>query len=429
MSAVRLQAAVACQQIIDTGHSIDHALDAAKKSVEPDDAGQLQAIVYGVVRHYNSLESILKPLLNKPFRNKDRDIYFLLLSAIYQLVAMRAPDHAVVNDSVNATKSLKKKWARAVVNGCLREFLRAGVVPQESWINSVQEHPEWLRAMLHNSWQDKASLIMAENLIPAELTLRVNRNKTDQLEYLEQLEKNNLNATSHPFAPDAIVLDDAVPVEVLPGFSDGFASVQDAAAQMASVLLNPQVGDHVLDACAAPGGKTGHLLEITNGNVDLVSADISEKRINRVRENLTRLNLNCELIVSDLSTDPSWWDGRLFDRILLDAPCSSTGVIRRHPDILRHRNAQDIPQLIQIQLALLTQLWRLLKPEGMLLYATCSILSEENDAVIDTFIKNHNDATPMALPHPQALKTTHGYQTLPSHGLSDGFYTCGLLKS
>jgi 16S rRNA (cytosine967-C5)-methyltransferase len=429
MSKVRLQAALACQHIVDTGRSLDHALETAKKGIESDDAGQLQAIVYGVVRHHVSLEALLNPLLKKPFRSKDRDIHFLLLSAIYQLVAMRAPDHAVVNDSVNATKPLKKKWARAVVNGCLREFLRAGATPRDNWIDSVQEHPEWLRANLDKNWDDKANLIMAENLIPAELTLRINRNKSDQSEYLSQLEKNNLKATSHPFAPDAIVFDEAVPVESLPGFNDGFASVQDAAAQMASVLLNPQVGDRVLDACAAPGGKTCHLLEITNGNIDLISADISEKRLNRVRENLTRLNMSCELVVSDLSSDPNWWDGQLFDRILLDAPCSSTGVIRRHPDILRHRIAQDILQLNQIQLAILSQLWRLLKPDGMLLYATCSILSEENDSIIDTFIQTHKDATPMPLPHPQALKTTYGYQTLPSHGLSDGFYTCGLLKS
>ena len=429
MSTVRLQAALACQHILDSGRSLDQAIDTAKKRVESDDTGQLQAIVYGVIRHHISLEALLNPLLKKPLRSKDRDVHFLLLSAIYQLVAMRAPDHAVVNECVGATKQLKKNWARALVNGCLREFLRAGATRQENWIDSVQEHPDWLQVKISAEWSDKAYLIMAENIEPAELTLRVNRNKSDRTGYLKLLEENGLPATLHPFAPDAIVLNEAVPVERLPGFSDGLASVQDAAAQMAGILLNPQVDDHVLDACSAPGGKTGHLLEITNGNIDLVSVDISEKRINRIRENLVRLNMECELITDDLSTAPNWWDGRLFDRILLDAPCSSTGVIRRHPDVLRHRIAQDIPQLNKTQLAILAQLWRLLKPGGLMLYATCSILSEENDVVIDTFIETHKDARPMPLPHPQALQTRHGYQTLPSRGISDGFYICGLLKS
>ncbi|MBT5032163.1 MAG: 16S rRNA (cytosine(967)-C(5))-methyltransferase RsmB [Proteobacteria bacterium] len=429
INQTRLQAALASRNIIDSGRSLEQALETAKQYIEADDAGQLHATVYGIVRHYESLEALLSPLLKKPFRNKDRDIHYLLLSAIYQLIAMRAPDHAVVNDSVNAATLLKKNWAKSVINGCLRAFLRTHAEPQKDWCTPAQEHPEWLRTKLCQQWEERAEKIMTENLHPAEMTLRVNRSKTNRSDYLALLNQQKLAATKHDFAPDAIVLKDAVSVEQLPGFSEGLVSVQDAAAQMASVLLDPQPGEHILDACAAPGGKTGHLLEITAGDLSLVAADINDQRLNQVRENLSRINEHCKLVAADLTANTAWWDGNLFDRILLDAPCSSTGVIRRHPDILRHRRSEDIAQLNQTQLAVLNRLWPLLKGGGALLYATCSVLSEENDAIIDAFIECHKDAKPLTLEHAWAQKTRHGCQTLPMQGLSDGFYTCWIEKS
>ena len=429
INQTRLQAALASRNIVDSGRSLEQALETAKQYTGADDAGQLHAMVYGVVRHHQSLEALLAPLLKKSFRNKDRDIHYLLLSAIYQLIEMRAPDHAVVNDSVNAATLLKKDWAKSVINGCLRAFLRTHAEPQKHWCVPAQEHPEWLRTKLCQEWGERAEQIMAENLNPAEMTLRVNRGKTSRSDYLALLNQKKLGATKHDFVPDAIVLEDAVSIEQLPGFSEGLVSVQDAAAQMASVLIDPQPGEHILDACAAPGGKTGHLLEITAGDLSLVAADISDQRLNQVRENLSRLNENCKPVAADLTANPTWWDGKLFDRILLDAPCSSTGVIRRHPDILRHRRCEDIARLNHTQLAVLNRLWPLLKGGGTLLYATCSILREENDAIIDAFIELHKDAKPLALKHAWAQKTRHGYQTLPMRGLSDGFYICRLEKS
>ena len=427
MSA-RLQAALACRQIIDHGSGLDKALGKASAELDSRDKSMTQAIVYGVVRHLVSLDRLAQTLLNKPFRNKDRDIHFVLLSALYQLLAMRAPVHAVVNDSVDAARQLKKQWARGVINACLRSFLRDSASKSETWIDPQAEHPDWLKQKISEQWPEQAAVVLEENLSPPEMTLRVNTLRQSRTEYLKTLTEKSIEATEHPWTEQAIVLKTPVAVDSLPGFDQGAASVQDAAAQMAATTLMPEAGEHILDACAAPGGKTTHLLELAGADLSLTAADVDAQRLTKVNENLERLNLSASLLEADLTDQHDWWDGQAFDRILLDAPCSSTGVIRRHPDILRHLREQDIDVLQRKQLALLNALWPKLKPGGWLLYATCSILAEENDQVVEQFLDGPAKAEAGKPGHPWAQTTRFGYQTLPRANVGDGFYTCLLTK-
>jgi 16S rRNA (cytosine967-C5)-methyltransferase len=368
------------------------------------------------------------------------------LVGLFQLLHTDIAPHAVVSETVEATRALKQPKAAGFVNAILRRCQREAaavlaVIDSEAFDaeGAVQtSHPHWFVQLLARDWPQNYKQILAANNAHPPMWLRVNRQHTTAQEYLQRLNDAGLVAHLSDCAPDAIHL--AIPTDVrnLPDFSAGHVSVQDAAAQLAAYLLAPQAGDRVLDACAAPGGKTCHLLELEPRIGELVALDVSAPRLRKVQENLTRLNLQATLLVGDASEPDAWWDGRPFNRILLDVPCSATGVIRRHPDIKLLRRAADIDDLAQRQADLLTQLWPLLAPGGRLLYASCSALRRENAAVVAAFLKAHAGAIDctaadlaVRLPATCVLRPYAG----PGHAIAageaqmDGFYYACLEKS
>ncbi len=391
-------------------------------------------LCYGVCRHYFSLDAVLNYLLSKPLKNKDADLRALLLIGIYQLWHMRVPDHAALNESVNATKALKKIWAKNVVNGILRRFLRE----KDQLIDTIgelkHEHPPWLTQHLLHAWPDKATTIMAENNRQAPMTLRVNQQQNTREQYSEQVSSVGIEHRLCEYSADGITLNSAVDVQQLPGFFEGTCSVQDEAAQLAASLLDLAPDQRVLDACCAPGGKTCHIAESEPALAALVGVDLEAKRLEKVRENLQRLQLTAQLHTADVGELNQWWDGKPFDRILLDAPCSATGVIRRHPDIKLLRRESDIPALATLQLHILQQLWQTLRPDGMLVYATCSILPQENENLIKAFVELQADAIHLAIEAPWGEARPYGRQLFPNEALPqrnshDGFYYARIRKA
>lgn len=392
--------------------------------------GDVQAFTYGVLRWQPSLERLSAEFLRRPLKAQDRDLHALLLLAWYDLLFLETPPHAVVNEAVRATVELEKPWARALINGVLRAGVRLGTTRLRTLIDDGDEgrwaHPAWWLAAIRRSWPHEWESICRANNEQAPMSLRVNARRLARTEYCTQLARGNIPAQAPDDPDSALILERPLPVQNLPGFDQGQVSVQDAAAQLAARLLDVPANARILDACAAPGGKTAHLLE-RHPDCRLLALDRDAARLERVRENLTRLGLSTELIAADAGA-PAWWDGELFDRVLLDAPCSGSGVIRRHPDIKLHRRPADISTLVAEQGRLLRALWPLLKPGGKLLYATCSILKEENDGAIAAFTEDRLDATVTPLVIAPARATEFGYQILPGTARMDGFYYAGLQK-
>ena len=385
------------QQVLIKGRSLVVAKSAADV-LESRDRGLAMELANGVLRWNWKLDFLLNQFLKKPLRNKDHDVKLLLLMALYELVELNTPDYAVVNEAVSASKALGKQWAKAMINGVLRNFIR----DQETVLKKMtanQEayysHPYWLIAQLKQDWPEHWQAILKANNQRPPLWLRVNTTQNKTEAYQALLEEQGLSSSKHAFAHEALKLEQGVDVTALPGFDQGHVSVQDAGAQLAAGLLDVQKGQRVLDLCAAPGGKTCHVLELES-EIEMVAVELEEKRMLRVKENLGRLNLKAELIVADAS-EASWWDGKLFDRIMVDAPCSSTGVIRRHPDIKSLRWEEDLKSLVIIQQKILQQAWQMLKPGGKLLYVTCSVLRQENEAQITELLSTHKDALELKL--------------------------------
>ncbi len=361
----------------------------------PGERGALQDIVYGSLRQLGRLDSWLDALLERPLT--DPQLGWLLRVALYQLAYTRAPAHAVVHNAVTAAG---EGWRRGLANAVLRNFQRrraeldklADTQPYARW-----SHPDWWMQKTQAEHPDHWQGILEAGLQHPPFTLRVNARHGDVTHYLQTLSEAGLPARQT--GVDAVTLEKAVPVHTLPGFDQGRVSVQDAGAQWAARLLDAQPGERVLDACAAPGGKTGHILE--RADVELVALDVDAARLARVQENLDRLQLNATLIEGDAANPETWWDGKPFDRILADVPCSASGVVRRNPDIKWLRRADDIAQFAAQQAVMLEALWRLLAPGGTLLYATCSIFNEENDAQVQAFLARHaHDAVSRPLPEP-----------------------------
>ena len=361
----------------------------------PGERGALQDIVYGSLRHFGRLEAWLAALLERPLT--DPQLGWLLRVALYQLAYTRAPAHAVVHNAVTAAG---QGWRRGLANAVLRNFQRrraeletlADAQPSARW-----SHPEWWIAKLQGEHPHHWQSMLDASLLHPPFTLRVNRRHGDVADYLRRLNEAGLPA--HQTGPDAVTLEKAVAVHSLPGFDAGHVSVQDAGAQWAARLLDAQPGERVLDACAAPGGKTGHILERVD--VDLTALDVDAARLARVLDNLDRLQLRALLIEGDAAQPDAWWDGRPFDRILADVPCSASGVVRRNPDIKWLRRPEDIAQFAAQQAVMLEALWRLLAPGGTLLYATCSIFHEENEGQVRAFMVRHaRDAERCPLPEP-----------------------------
>ncbi|GMR07454.1 MAG: 16S rRNA (cytosine(967)-C(5))-methyltransferase RsmB [Gammaproteobacteria bacterium] len=402
-----------------------------------------QEICYGVLRWHDQLQALTTKLLEKPLRAKDLDIHVLVLCGLYQLLYMRIPDHAAVDETVAVARILKKPWASKLVNALLRRFQRERrQLLQGLSENARLAHPDWLVQALKTAWPDDWPAIIKANNARPPMTLRVNRSRVSRDDYLASLRAEQIPAGPHPYSVDAVILEQAVEVQRLPGFNRGHVSVQDAAAQQAAGLLALSAGQRLLDACAAPGGKTTHILEclqagaITDGHaVNSVAAaavtalDIDAHRLGRVSESLHRLGLQATILCADAADPDSWWDGQPYDRILLDAPCSATGVIRRHPDIKLLRRAQDIPALSAQQAKILAGMWPLLAPGGLLLYATCSILPEENHQVVSGFLSETSDASEELIKAKWGRRMPAGRQILPGQDGMDGFYYACLKKA
>jgi 16S rRNA (cytosine967-C5)-methyltransferase len=407
---IRASAAKIIFQIAEQGRSLSDALpEESKKFSDARDRALLQAICFGVCRWYFRLESQLKPFLQKPLKKKDHDIYILLLIGIFQLTEMNVPEYAAISETVNATKKL---WAKKLINAVLRSVVRAGGVIPISF-----SHPDWFIQKIKQSYPDQWENILNANNQHPPFSLRVNTKKISRENYLKKIS----NATTIPETFSGIVLENPIDVKQLPGFSEGEISVQDGAAQLAAELLQLKKNQRVLDACAAPGGKTAHILEMAD-DIECIAIDKDADRCEKITENLKRLNLSATVLSQDASNIPAWWDGKPFDRILLDAPCSATGVIRRHPDIKLLRKESDLAAFTKEQLKLLKNLWPLLKKDGLLVYATCSIFPEENVDIIQAFLTEQTDAREEKIQAEWGLPCRVGRQILPGmHGM-DGFY-------
>jgi 16S rRNA (cytosine967-C5)-methyltransferase len=429
--SVRLAATQIITRILQGQGSLSSLLAPAQSKIPEQDKSLLQQLCFGACRYYPQLDLILAQLLEKPLRNKDLDIKALLIIGLYQLQHTRVADHAAISETVEVTRELKKDWASKLVNGVLRRFQREQQKILEQF-NSVtgfqQNHPEWLVAMLKKNWPDHLNQILAANDQHPPFCLRLNTKKISRADYLNLLAAQKIEAEATQFSPYGIRLAQACSPTLLPFFDQGWISVQDEAAQLTADLLQVSQGQKILDACAAPGGKTTHLLEL-EPDLNLTALDMEERRLVRLRENLVRLELKANVRAADASQPESWWDGNLFDRILLDAPCSATGIIRRHPDIKILRQPDDIQKLADLQLGLLKNLWPLVKPGGILLYATCSILQRENSKIIQNFLQQHTDAVENRIEADWGEPQIHGRQLFPQVNGHDGFYYARLVKN
>jgi len=416
-------------QIIDKGQSLDAAISCFFESTDysPQDRGFIQELAYGVCRWYGELDAVASTLLRSPIRNKDRVVHFVLLVGLYQLRHLDTAKHAAVGETVSACKQLDKQWAKNLINGCLRSYLRAPCILKQNADHI--SHPDWIRKAIQRAWPEHSNAILEANNQRPPMCLRVNGRQNDRDSYLEKLRTLGIKASVDTNAQDGIVLHSPSPVSSLPDFDSGACSVQDTAAQISADLLDTKTGMTVLDACAAPGGKTAHILERCDNQLTMHALDISERRCQQLLSTLSRLELTAKVFQADASKHPSWEapkDG--YDRILIDAPCSGLGVIRRHPDIKHHRRPSDIDTLEKIQASLLDNLWGQLKPAGIMLYMTCSVLPRENEQQIQQFVTRTNDAMLIDISHPCALTLDHGVQTLPGVHDMDGFYYCVLQK-
>lgn len=432
----RLAAAKALTSVLTGKASLNSSLPTLLDKVEARDRGLTQDLAFGTARWQPRLAALAAKLLQKPFKAADADVEALLLVGLYQLLYTRVPAHAAIGETVGCADKLKKPWAKALINAVLRRAQRESEalfaeLERDPVVRTA--HPRWLQKSLKAFWPEQWEAICAANNAHPPMILRVNRRHHARDAYLKLLGEAGVAATPCVYSQDGIVLTEATDVRNLPGFAEGWISVQDEAAQLAAELLELAPGQRVLDACCAPGGKTCHILEVQPALAGVVAVDLEAKRLVRVRENLDRLGLDAELIAADGRDTAAWWDGKPFQRILLDAPCSATGVIRRHPDIKLTRQADDIAALATLQGELLDAMWSTLEVGGILLYATCSTLPTENTEVIEAFLGRTPGARELdiagQLGQPAAgLKQPHGRQLLAQEGGHDGFYYAKLIK-
>jgi 16S rRNA (cytosine967-C5)-methyltransferase len=421
--------------VVDKGRSLADELPQQLAKIEGKDKGLLQELCYGVLRHLPELEYDVREFIKKPLTGKQRVGHFLMLVGVYQIKYTRIPDHAAFNETVSACKPLKCDHLKGLINGVLRNLQRqqatkeskgSEVSPTELPDAIAFNHPSWFIKKVQLAYPEKWQDVLNANMQRPPMWLRVNQLHHNVDEYLALLAKENIEHLLVDEKSGAIRLTEAIDVNKLPGFQQGWVSIQDGAAQQAARLLDCQPDDNVLDCCAAPGGKTCHILEYSPKIKAMTAIDIEASRLERVEENLQRLNLTAKVIAADAAAPAEkWWDGELFDRILLDAPCSGTGVIRRHPDIKWLRKGQDIAALGELQQDILKNIWSLLKPGGTLLYATCSILPEENSQQVQHFIEKNSDAELVGITD---NATDIGWQILPNDNSMDGFYYAKLVK-
>ncbi|MGE8412624.1 MAG: 16S rRNA (cytosine(967)-C(5))-methyltransferase RsmB [Pseudomonas sp.] len=427
----RLAAARALAAVLSGKASLNSSLPGQLDKVDERDRGLTQDLAFGTARWQPRLDLLAAQLLQKPFKAADADVQALLLVGLYQLFYTRIPAHAAIGETVGCADKLKKPWAKGLLNAVLRRAQREG---QELLAGMERDpvvrtaHPRWLQKSLKAFWPEQWEAICAANNAHPPMILRVNRRHHSRDAYLTLLAEAGVGASACQYSRDGIVLAEACDVRGLPGFAQGWVSVQDEAAQLAADLLDLAPGQRVLDACCAPGGKTCHILEAEPALAGVVAVDLEAKRLVRVRENLDRLGLDAQLIAADGRDTQAWWDGKPFQRILLDAPCSATGVIRRHPDIKLTRQPDDIAALAQLQGELLDTLWQTLEVGGILVYATCSTLPTENTEVMAAFLARTPGARELDLATEAGLRQPHGRQLLAREGGHDGFYYAKLIK-
>ena len=424
----RHAAALAVYSVM-AGQSLNQVLPALEPRISADDRGFFRDLSLGSCRWFFRLNALTKILLKHPFQEEDQDLHALLIVGLYQLLIQGKAPHAAVHATVDVCEEMGKGYAKSVVNACLRRYGREYenlLPPLDDNPVTATSHPKWLVKLLTKAWPDQWQAILDGNNERAPLCLRVNQRQLSREDYLVLLAEADIDAHCGVYSEDAIYLTESCDVTQLPGFDQGFVSVQDEAAQLAAQLLAPADGARVLDACAAPGGKTCHLME--RADIRLLAADADAERLKRVDENLQRLGLVADVVCADVSQPGDWWGSEQFDAILLDVPCSATGVIRRHPDIRMLRRREDIDALVEVQQSLLTQVWAMLKPGGRLLYATCSVLPQENSDQIVKFVDGHDDAELVTLDKPWGIACNAGRQMFPTAGGHDGFYYALLSK-
>lgn len=429
MSNVRTLSAEVLTAVMVDGQSLSTLMPLARNRLnQSEDGGLLQTLVYGVLRHYNHLAALCQPLLKKPLKTKDHDLYLLLLSAIYQLQWLDTPPHAVVNESVKAAQDLDKPWAKALINGVLRHFLREQVALNAKVSDKTQlNHPKWMMTKLKKQYPSQWQAICQANNAQPPIHIRHNPVAIDRMTFVAAFADQGIALGPVNELDGFYTLPSRLSIPHLPGFDQGWFSVQNPAAGLAGVILKPQGGERILDACAAPGGKTSHLLELSHNQAHVTALEVDAKRCDTLMANLQRLGLSAQVVATDAG---QFHSEQLFDKILLDAPCSALGIIRRHPDIKFHRQAADILQLQQTQRKLLQHCWSLLKPGGLLLYATCSVLADENQQQMRWFLQQQTDAAnqPLAFSWGQTTDDCLGWQCLPDD-ITDGFYYALLKKN
>jgi 16S rRNA (cytosine967-C5)-methyltransferase len=417
-------------QVLQKGRSLDDIFsDDWLRSLQLDgrDLGLAREIAFGLCRWYYSLRELLHERLQKPLRERDRDIECVLLIGLYQILVMRTEAHAAVNETVKLARDCNKKWATGLVNAVLRGVIRDGVELDES--AAARAYPDWMRQRICADWGEQAEELLAAGSQRPPMTLRVDTRRCDVDEVVESLAADGIVATRHALVDSAILLETPCDVTQLPGFEQGLLSVQDASAQLAAGLLRCEPGERVLDACAAPGGKTAHLLQEYD-DIEVDALDSSAARLERLRQNLERINRSARVLVADAASPADWFDGRHYDAVLADLPCSASGVLRRHPDIKLLRRESDIAPLLKQQAAILRALWGVLAPGGRLLYSTCSIFRAENEIQLESFLHEQADAGEIVLREVRwgELRTA-GRQILTGRDNMDGFYYALLTKS
>ncbi|MCY3768937.1 MAG: 16S rRNA (cytosine(967)-C(5))-methyltransferase RsmB [Gammaproteobacteria bacterium] len=428
MTAV-MAAARVLQGVIDQGQSIDAVLEEVSKD-SGERLPEIQETAYGGCRFYVRIDAVISALVSRPLRRRDRLVHFVLACAIYQIEYMRVPDHAVVNNSVGSLDGSQYAWAKKLVNGVLRNFIRNRVELLDRLQNESTRHafPQFLYDRIWADWPAHAQTIIDASNQKPPLTLRVNRLQISRGDYARLLETRAIGFTLTRDSETGITLDSPLPVNRVPGFGLGYVSVQDESAQLVPSCLRLQRGHRVLDACAAPGGKTGLILESRADIAGLDALDLPH-RTDLLHQNLDRLSLRARVIPGDFLKKKTWWDGEGYDRVLLDAPCSGSGVIRRHPDIKYRRLPGDIKKFAALQCDMLDVAWSVLKSGGVLLYVTCSIFKEENDGVIGDFVQGRTGCELQSLPGRFGVRTRYGRQRLPGDGhAGDGFFYCRIGK-
>jgi 16S rRNA (cytosine967-C5)-methyltransferase len=425
----RLAALQAISEVLDSDKNLAES-EAFSQLRDGRDNALARHLAYGVLRWLNALEWLAAELLSKPLKKRESAVQRLILIGLQQLWHDQTASHAAINETAECARVLGKPWAVGVINAVLRRFQREQTQLLDKLAQTPQQyaHPKWMLKEIQESWPEQWQAIVEANNLQAPMWMRINRQRANEASLKADLKTAGFEVNDHQYAKDAISIRPAAAVTRIPGFENGKLSVQDPAAQLARDLLAPEAGDRILDACAAPGGKTAHLLE-TCADIDLTVLDRQASRVEQIHQNLERLGLKADTVVADLADVKSWWKGQGFNKILLDAPCSATGVIRRHPEIKWLRSRDDVDAVVKIQADLLDASWSVLEAGGMLVYATCSVFKRENESQVERFLQRHSDAKLEKPTVEWGMVRPFGTQIFPGESRMDGFFYAVLRKS